>query len=137
MRQKIINFVKSHYTHMPEVYNSPLFDINIDFYLDNDRIALVVDKDDNITDIGMARTIEDMSQAHNTFIHVEGAHILSIDFIKVTSNNGVNYLWKQMEDRFPDVKFTTFERLIKGDDRLHMMPIGRTKRLLGLFGRKA
>ena len=136
MRNKIIQLIKEFYKNIPEVYNSEYFDLNIDMYITDDRVAVYTDKDGHITDIGLARTINTLEEADNTFLHIEGGSLLAIDFLQLTTRQGTDWLWEQMMDRFPHVKITTFTRLIKGDNRLHLMSLDKAKKLLNLLGDK-
>lgn len=111
-----------------------LFESHIDYYVDNDLIAICV-VDEKITAMGFARpvaTAEDC--AISTRVDYDGT-IISVDMFKADLKEDVEYLSDQMIKRFPNITHIAFQRLLKQDGRVRLFSIGRILKIKILLGK--
>lgn len=135
MREKIFKYVRKYYEDAGiAVTDTALFNGHIDWYIDNDMIAVTVDADDNITAIGMARPLDTPEAASSPFTIIENGEIILVDFVAGNSTSDIEYLFEQLQERYPNGKHIAFQRLLKGDGRVRLFNLNRIKSLLPFLG---
>ena len=116
------------------INNIELLNKRLDYYIDNDLIALCVDDHDCITALGYARPVSSPEDsAISDRVNYDGS-ILSIDFLKATSREDIDYMFDQLLDRFPGVTHVAFQRLFKNSTRIKTISITRLHYLKNLIG---
>lgn len=96
------------------------------------RIA-IDDHGDTIS-FGVCRAINEEALAEFPEMHVEGGHIVYVDFIHTAHQDSVQWLIGELLDRFPECTHIAFHRKAKQNKQLKVYPIAKIQRLIRLIG---